>query len=44
LLTLVLAAVLMVVLARFLRVVIQRLREFFAGRRIRSPDNENIPG
>ena len=43
-LTLVLAVVLMVVLVRFLRAVILRLREFFAGRSIRSTENENIAG
>jgi len=36
-LTLVVAVVLMVVLVKFLRAVVQRLREFFAGRRLPSP-------
>jgi uncharacterized membrane protein len=43
-LTLVLAVVLLIVLVRFLRVVIARLREFFAGRGMSSSENENIPG
>ena len=44
LLTLILAGVLLVVLVKFLRAAIARLREFFAGRSTRSSENENIPG